>query len=521
MDATPATDEGGIRQPRFVSPQGRRALAALAPSIIGFALARSAFLAASYGSYRGTDVGLFTALPTLIAALVAIVPFVWFGNSGHRLQKRTVYRMSNIGTAGLVVVLPVHALLWSSHNAHAFLLLGLSTVATVSYMATSFFWLRRARGAHSDVVALLVFGTLIVSSLLNYGLTWLPVPTANLLMAVLACLQFRCMALARRRPLPIHVTVHNRLDGYFASPTQDVIGSKRFLAVTALGIVILAAADGLLRGFPFGDPITFGPLTRTGYIVLVVALSLGLLHGSVRGSGKTMTLNAWLLMQLLGTVALVLYTLIPNHLAVGAMAANTLNDVLVCYKWYVTIAFMTYGPHDPYYYCIGGWIATLVPRALARVGAIAFLGDPTSISLLTAITGALLLLSAQAVFVQLYSQVGEKPSEANTLPQGLDRLLGLQDIRTFADASQAMARDEVARIQERFGLSRREAEVLGLYVLGHTQARIAEELSIMPDTVHAHIKRIYAKCDLHSRQDFLDYIAAANAGDATRTTGEH
>ena len=228
-------------------------------------------------------------------------------------------------------------------------------------------------------------------------------------------------------------------------------------------------------------------------------------------------------MQVLGTAALVLYTVAPQNLAIGAMAANTLNDVLVCYKWYVTIAFMTYGPHDPYYYCIGGWIATLVPRAFARVGAIAFLGAPTSIPPLTAIVGALLLLSAQAVFVQLYNQTGEKTAHANDLPQGLDRLLGLQGIHTFADASQALARDEVARIKERFGLSRREAEVLGFYVLGHTQARIAEELSITPDTVHAHIKRIYAKCDLHSRQDFLDYMTAAHddVRPADRDDGEH
>ncbi len=544
MNATSTAGEGGGRSPRPISPQSRRALLLLTPSVLGFALARSAFLAASYGSYRGTDSGLLTALPTLTAALVAIAPLVWFANPNHRLSKRSVYRLANgsyrgtdsglltalptltaalvaiaplvwfanpnhrlskrsvyrlanVGSAGLIAVLIAHALLWFAHGAHPALLLGLSTVATLSYMALSFFWLRRARGAHSDVVALLVFGALIGSSVLSYGLTLLPVPAASLLMALLACLQFRCMAAARKNPLPLHVTVHGRLDGYFGSPTQAVIGSKRFLAVTALGIVILAVADGLLRGFlhvtvhgrldgyfgsptqavigskrflavtalgivilavadgllrgfPFGDPIPFGPATRTGYILLTVAVSVALLRGSIRGSASTMTLNAWLLMQALGAASLALYTLVPQNLAVGAMAANTLNDVLVCYKWYVTVAFMTHGPHDPYYYCIGGWIATLVPRALARAGTIVFLEDSASIPLLVAATGVLLLLCAQVVFVQLYNQAHSKPAQANALPQGLDRLLGLQDIRTFADASQAMARDEVARIQERF-----------------------------------------------------------------------
>ena len=57
MGSAAATDEGAARQRWFISSQSRRALADLAPAVLGFALARSAFLAASYGSYRGTDAG--------------------------------------------------------------------------------------------------------------------------------------------------------------------------------------------------------------------------------------------------------------------------------------------------------------------------------------------------------------------------------------------------------------------------------------------------------------------------------
>lgn len=280
---------------------------------------------------------------------------------------------------------------------------------------------------------------------------------------------------------------------------------------------------GLLRGFPFGAPISFTPPTRLGYLVLELGASLFLLHGCVRRSRSTMTLHIWLLMQAAGTVALLLFALLPTDHSMGAMFANTLNALLVTYKWYVNVAFMSYGSHDPYYYCIGGWMAVLVPRALARLGTIAFLGDPAHVTFTLVATGALLLVSAQVVFVQLYNNQAARASSspaADTLSSGLDKLLGLQEIRTFADASHAMAREEVARIQERFGLSKREAEVLRHYVMGHTQARIATELAIMPDTVHAHIKRIYAKCDLHSRQDFLDYIASQtvpeNSGHAAR-----
>ena len=36
--------------------------------------------------------------------------------------------------------------------------------------------------------------------------------------------------------------------------------------------------------------------------------------------------------------------------------------------------------------------------------------------------------------------------------------------------------------------------------------KAAEELYITPGTAHAHIKRIYAKTGLHSRQEILDYM---------------
>lgn len=487
-------------------------LQALAPTILGFACTRTAFLATSYGSYRGTDSGLFTVAPTLIAGLAALIPLALLWNQTRRLPKRTVWRLTATGIVLQVAVLLACLVLELSQSAHATLQLALSVLANLSYMATSFFWLRRMRGAHSDIVAIVVFGALATSEVLTYLLSVLPVEEALLGGAVLGCAQAACVYRARRHPLPDLLVLSSRRDGYFASATEGTVDSRRFLATAALGLVIMGAAVGMLRGFPFGDPIPFTPPTRLGYLLLAASTALFLMHGCVRGSRSTMTLGIWLLMQAMGTLALLGFALVPAEHAVGAMFANTLNALLVSYKWYVTVAFMSYGSHDPYYYGIGGWMAVLVPRALTRLAAIAVLGNPAYVTLTLVAIETLLLLSSQVVFVQLYTNKKDSPTLADdTLSNGINKLLGLQEIRTFADASQAMAREEVARIQERFGLSKRETEVLRHYVMGHTQARIASELQIMPDTVHAHIKRIYAKCDLHSRQDFLDYIAARSS----------
>lgn len=69
-------------------------------------------------------------------------------------------------------------------------------------------------------------------------------------------------------------------------------------------------------------------------------------------------------------------------------------------------------------------------------------------------------------------------------------------------------RERVRAMGEQFLLSDREVDVLTFYALGYTQKKVAEELSITPATTHSHIKRIYSKCGMHSRQEILEYLAS-------------
>lgn len=68
---------------------------------------------------------------------------------------------------------------------------------------------------------------------------------------------------------------------------------------------------------------------------------------------------------------------------------------------------------------------------------------------------------------------------------------------------------DAEKLQKEFGLPDREAEVVALYALGKTQQAITEELCITPATVRAHIKHVYAKTDLHSRQEIIDHMSGA------------
>jgi DNA-binding CsgD family transcriptional regulator len=76
----------------------------------------------------------------------------------------------------------------------------------------------------------------------------------------------------------------------------------------------------------------------------------------------------------------------------------------------------------------------------------------------------------------------------------------LTEIVTDADAFELACE----KIRADYGLSKREGEILGFALRGRTSERIAGELSITKSTVDTHLRRIYAKAGVHSRQELID-----------------
>jgi DNA-binding CsgD family transcriptional regulator len=71
---------------------------------------------------------------------------------------------------------------------------------------------------------------------------------------------------------------------------------------------------------------------------------------------------------------------------------------------------------------------------------------------------------------------------------------------TFED-SHAQTCEELAR---RFGLTSREKEVLAYLGRGRSSAHIGKTLMLSPNTVRAHVRSIYSKLGVHTRQELID-----------------
>ena len=89
--------------------------------------------------------------------------------------------------------------------------------------------------------------------------------------------------------------------------------------------------------------------------------------------------------------------------------------------------------------------------------------------------------------------------------------------RTPADDAAPQYRDRISKqveaLRRRFGLSIREAQVMECMARGFSVARVAEELVVSENTVRTHQKRIYAKLDVHKKQELLDLIEAFTPGE--------
>ena len=59
------------------------------------------------------------------------------------------------------------------------------------------------------------------------------------------------------------------------------------------------------------------------------------------------------------------------------------------------------------------------------------------------------------------------------------------------------------------GLTRREREILGYLARGRSARYIAEDLVISENTVWAHVKRIYAKTGVHTKQELMSSVEQA------------
>lgn len=527
------------------------------PAMLGMALARAGLIVAGYGSYQSTDEGLFTDGAMLIALAAMLVLFVILGSTKANISKRTrrvlFYSCIVIEMLCLVLLSPDQALALPTWTR-----MPLCALVTFSASGCMFFWLLHMARSGGLLATLFAFGSLIISELMifaSYELSYIGYYIAAIL--VLAQPILRIVWDRTHNPKePLGKDRSHEFVGF----ARDLLANNKLLCIAGLGIGLLFFVDGLLRGYPVGTPIAFTPSTRLADMLLTIAISLGIIATVGTRAIKPINSATFIMLELLAAAALLFYALLPDALEIGAIFTTTLNAMLCALMWYSAIAFMTFGWRDPYYYTLGSWIVCMGSRAIARVLLAVLAPSIAAVAAINAIMGVILLVSSQVLFYGFFSvardaalqsaeesdvKTAELEREIYELQKKLvdsdlsehpincggcdvcklpgaapkqapakkvvsestfSRLMGLDKAVLGESSPQETMRVRAQQVGEQFMLSAREVEVLSYYAMGWTQKRVAEELFIQPATVHAHIKRIYAKTDLHSRQEILDFM---------------
>lgn len=100
------------------------------------------------------------------------------------------------------------------------------------------------------------------------------------------------------------------------------------------------------------------------------------------------------------------------------------------------------------------------------------------------------------------AKAAKPPKPAKAAPKRRNRPSASDDAGAIRDRTSKQCRD----LQETFGLSTRETEVMELIARGNSMASIAERLVISENTVRTHAKHIYTKLEIHKRQELLDML---------------
>ena len=120
----------------------------------------------------------------------------------------------------------------------------------------------------------------------------------------------------------------------------------------------------------------------------------------------------------------------------------------------------------------------------------------------------LMLVVAELMLVGLVAVHFLAGARAPRWQEGLGRSVGeISDLEEGVRKGSANTGEtsaaRCADVAERYGLSKRELDVLVLLVEGKTSTAICEELSIAQGTVNYHMRNIYAKTGVHTRQELM------------------
>lgn len=500
----------------------------LVPSAAGLAMASCAINLAVQQAHQTTGVSTFSgwvaiAAGVLFSALFVLTLFV------KRFDKKAIYYSTFVAIhlAGLsALALAFTAAIGAPVPAIATFLLQTGTM--VGNTLVMFYWLRKLRGTSAQAIAVVAFCALGASEFVTFVFSFFGEFVWYLCAFVLAFAQFATTNASRKLDTPSDV--FPAVSELYFGTDENRFSNRFFLVIAAIGIWFISIPIGMGRGFSTGDPIHMSLVPRFLVTLFTCIVCAMWVRAGLASRMRTLTTSIWVALGVLLGLAAVFFAVWPLTISMGESFVMAASLVLNAFVWYMTIAFISFGWRDPYYYASAAWVAVKLLTVLGmKLDSWITQLMPSNTPVIISIMSFFALIATQVVFTRLLAapseasqaqaaaqaQANNQATAPNVVTQDDVRKIPLMGVLAISpqeatplpsNVPNVHVAQSVIQMGETFGLSGREVEVCTLYALGHTQQHISEELCLSTNTVHTHIKRIYKKTDLHSRQEILDYI---------------
>ena len=356
----------------------------------------------------------------------------------------------------------------------------------------------------------LIFLTMAIGSAIKAVVDVLPPVPAAIVLALAPCATFVFLRRAWRSmpeaPEPIR---------YYNDRT---IGS---LARLAAGIAVFSLTTGVIQSlFLDSTPPALAPILVHHGSEVVLALIM-LVWVGVLGRGLDFS-RTWRLILVLTGTALIFESHLNDESVMYLLSlVRTAQTFLIVFLFLALADVARHSPYHPMAVFALGWTAYSLPFMLGKAAGDALVGFGPDATLVTSLIVWVLVivmmfvlddasLGNRLIFAELNDAVGGEEVDQDTPAQRigeLQRELGERDEASRAGTTDVLS-ERCTRLSGQFGLTPREREILEMLVRGRSKVHIAETFLISENTVRGHVKHIYAKLDVHGKQELLDRVEA-------------
>ncbi|WP_180953007.1 helix-turn-helix transcriptional regulator [Eggerthella timonensis] len=263
-----------------------------------------------------------------------------------------------------------------------------------------------------------------------------------------------------------------------------------------VSMAIYSFVWGIMQALPFGGAVEPMSVYHVVYrvagalIVLVPLVQLYLLKNSFN------LLSMWYVITTVTTVSFLMVLVSDGALSSVALTLfATANYLILAYWWIRVVDFTQRSDKPPYVMFAFGWALMLVFTAFGELSAKWIERFGNSLVMLVSLGVFLVVVYLIALF-----KPGKQENPAVSAPRVIT---DTEDAPVSLSEAVELSIERAAR---EYRFTKREKEIVVLLCQGRTLQFCGDKLGISLNTVRGHTKRLYAKLDVHSKEEMLDML---------------